>query len=74
MKKAHDWRCQISVDRSDLKIEGYDVSKVDDATMSRLARKMAEEYIENVFWIDLPITADSLGIPRTPDEDDSALP
>jgi hypothetical protein len=75
MNTAHDGHFLItSVHRSDLEEEGYDISNVDDATMLALARKMAEAYIENVFWIDLPIIADSLGIPKMPDEDDSALP
>ena len=54
-----------SVARADLDGEGYDTSKVSDATMMRLAEKMANAYVENGFWIDLEIIADDLGIPRT---------
>ncbi|MGO9685870.1 MAG: hypothetical protein ACLPTZ_25420 [Beijerinckiaceae bacterium] len=52
-----------SVHRADLESLGYDVSDVDDATMIRLAGKMANAYRELVFWIDLPIIADALEIP-----------
>ncbi len=53
-----------SVHRADLEGLGYNVSKVDDGTMTRLASKMADVYCENVFWIDLPIIADHLGIAK----------
>lgn len=56
-----------SVHRDDLRELGYDASRVDDATMTRLAGKLADAYCENVFWIDLPIIADHLGIPRKSD-------
>lgn len=52
------------VHRDDLEGEGYDTSKVDDSTMRRLASKMADAYLEASFWIDLPIIADELGIPK----------
>lgn len=35
-----------------------DVLKIDDADMERLGSKMADAYVENVFWIDLPIVAE----------------
>ena len=53
-----------SIHRSDLEDLGYDISGVDDAAMSRLARQMKDAYLEQGFWIDLPILADHLGIPR----------
>jgi hypothetical protein len=43
---------------------GYDVSNVDDCTMAELASKMADAYLDQAFWIDLPIIADHLGILR----------
>ncbi len=52
------------VHRADLEGLGYDISGVDDATMIRLAGKMANAYCESVFWIDLPIIADALEIPK----------
>ncbi len=59
-----------SVHRSDLEGLGYDVSDADDGTMAQLASKMANAYLEEVFWIDLPIIADHLGIPKKAVEDD----
>jgi hypothetical protein len=53
-----------SVHRTDLEGLGYDTSKVDDATMKELADKMADAYLDSAFWIDLPIIADRLEIPK----------
>jgi hypothetical protein len=54
-----------SVCRDDLEQCGFDASGVDDATMDRLARKMAAAYIKNSYWDDLETIADDvLGIPR----------
>ena len=65
MNKINDGYFSItSVHRSDLDGLGYDISRIDDATMLELAHKMANAYCENVFWIDLPIIADALEIPR----------
>jgi len=52
-----------SVHRTDLEQAGFDASAVDDKTMRRLAEKMADAYCESVFWIDLDVIADALGIP-----------
>ena len=53
-----------SVHRDDLELRGFDTSKVDDFTMERLARKMADAYIENCFWDDLETIADIIGLSR----------
>ena len=53
-----------SVHRGDLEAAGFDAGAVADATMVELAEKMADAYIENTFWIDLDIIAESLGIPK----------
>lgn len=53
-----------SVSREDLEGIGYDTSNVDDDTMEHLASKMADAYCDNGFWIDLPILADHLEIPK----------
>ena len=53
-----------SVHRDDLENAGFDVSKVDDAMMERLASKMADDYCEQLFWDQLPIIAEIMGIPR----------
>jgi hypothetical protein len=54
-----------SVHRDDLEGLGYDISKVDDLLMRRLASNMADGYCEKEFWRDLETCADELGIPRT---------
>jgi hypothetical protein len=53
-----------SLHRDDLEGLGYDTSNVDDGTMQELASKMADAYLDQVFWIDLPIIADELEIPK----------
>lgn len=53
-----------SVSREDLESIDYDASKVDDADMRQLASKMADAYCDSGFWIDLPIIADYLKIPK----------
>ena len=53
-----------SVDRGDLEAAGFDATSVDDSTMLDLARKMADAYVENAFWIDLEIIAEAIGIPK----------
>lgn len=52
------------VARADLEDIGFDVSQVKDHTMTQLASKMADAYCESVFWIDLPILAENLSIPK----------
>jgi hypothetical protein len=41
--------------------------------MERLASKMCDDYVEQLFWVQIGILAESLGIPKLPKiEDDSA--
>jgi hypothetical protein len=54
----------ITILRNDLEELGFDTSRVDNTTMKRLARKMADAYVDNGFWGGLETTADSIGIPR----------
>ena len=54
-----------SVCRPDLELAGFDTSKVDDATMERLASKMADAYCDKSFWMDIEIIAEGLEIPKT---------
>lgn len=58
-----------SVSRGDLEERGFDVSNVSDATMERLARKMADDYCEQLFWESMEIIAESLGIERIEKEE-----
>jgi hypothetical protein len=50
--------------RADLEKAGFDASKVDDATMRKLAFRMATDYCEQLFWSSLEIIADHLKIPK----------
>ena len=62
--------CEVSrVHREDLEYIGYDVKQVDDATMQRLASKLSDSFSE-LFWDNLSIIADGLGIPKKGDDDD----
>jgi hypothetical protein len=54
-----------TVHRNDLRQAGFNADNVDDATMSEVAERMADAYVENCFWIDLKIIADILDIPKT---------
>lgn len=56
-----------SIHRDDLEDVGFDASHIDDATMEDLASKMADDYCGQLFWIQLPIIAEILGIPRKED-------
>jgi hypothetical protein len=53
-----------SVSREDLEGIGYNTKKVEDGTMKQLASKMADAYCDGGYWIDLPIIADHLEIPK----------
>ena len=53
-----------SVCLEDLGGIGFDISNVNDGTMAHLASKMADAYCDNGFWIDLPIIAEALDIPK----------
>lgn len=53
-----------SVSREDLEERGFDTSGVSDAKMERLASKMADDYLEQLFWTSLDILAELQGIPR----------
>ena len=52
------------VSREDLQHLGYDISEVSDATMEYLAKKLGDDYCEQLFWSSLSITADYLEIPK----------
>jgi len=48
-----------SVARADL-LENFrarDIARLDDYSMDYIARKMADSYVENSFWVDLDIVA-----------------
>lgn len=52
--------------RDDLRFKGFDVSNVSDGDMKLLARKMADDYCEQLFWPSMEIIAEvSVKIPKT---------
>lgn len=53
-----------SVSRADLEQKGYDTSKITDKQMEILAKKMADDYCEQMFWSSMDIIAENLGFPK----------
>ena len=53
-----------SVSREDLDAAGFDTTNVDDDTMTELASKMADDYLEQLYWSSLKIIAECLNIPK----------
>ena len=54
-----------SVSREDLESRGFDTTNITDEQMERLAQKMCDGYLEQMFWISLDIIAeDIIGIPK----------
>ena len=54
-----------SVTREDLEMRGFDATNITDEQMERLAQKMCDDYLEQMFWISLDIIAeDIIGIPK----------
>ena len=54
-----------SVTREDLEMRGFDTTNITDEQMERLAKKMCDDYLEQMFWISLDIIAeDIIGIPK----------
>lgn len=62
-KKEKEWFKITSVHRDDLIAIGFDGNAVDDATMERLANKMGDDYVAQLFWDHLEIIAEYLDIP-----------
>lgn len=54
-----------TVSRGDLEDAGFDTSKVTDDQMRDIAENLCNAYLEQCFWIDLPIVAEDLGIPAS---------
>ena len=52
------------VSREDLEEIGFDTSEVSDETMERLARKLGDDYCEQLFWTSLEIMAEYFEIPK----------
>lgn len=55
------------VSRDDLKSKGFDVSNVSDAEMEKLAQKMSDDYLTQLFWESMEILAEAgMKFPRLP--------
>lgn len=55
------------VSRADLEFIGYDTSEVSDEDMKYLAKKLGNDYLDQLFWSSLPIIVDYLEIPKKQD-------
>ena len=49
-----------SVSRSDLECRGFDVSQITDEQMTELAKRMANDYLVQLFWTSLEIIAEDI--------------
>lgn len=58
-----------SVSRDDLESIGFDTSNVSDSTMEYLAKKMANDYLDQLYWFSLEINAEYLEIPKKDSEE-----
>lgn len=59
-----------SVHRDDLQGVGFDVERISDDDMKELARKMAGDYCEQLFWNSMEIIADDImGLPKAKTKD-----
>lgn len=72
MERGKEWFNITSVHRDDLIQAGFDGDAVDDATMERLACKMCDDYVEQLFWIHIGIYAEELSIPKLPTKEDDS--
>ena len=73
MKREQEWFKITSVHRDDLIGMGFDGDAVDDATMERLAGKMCNDYVEQLFYLQLETYAEELGIPKLKDAIDGTI-
>jgi len=59
-----------SISRYDLEIVGFDTRNVEDSTMENLASRLANDYLEQLYWSSLEIIAEYLGIPKKDSEEE----
>ena len=64
MKREQEWFSITSVHRLDLIGLGFDGDAVDDATMEHLAHLMSNDYVEQLFYLQVGKYAEELGIPK----------
>ena len=58
-----------SISRDDLESLGYKTDNITDGEMERLAKKMADDYLEQMYWLSMDILAESLGFEKKEDEE-----
>ncbi|MBR4898446.1 MAG: hypothetical protein IKZ48_06650 [Prevotella sp.] len=71
MERNKEWFKITNVHRDDLIQAGFDGNAVDDATMERLASKMCDDYVTQLFWEHIGVIAEYLGIPKLSEGNDS---
>ena len=49
-----------SVTRQDLEDRGFDTTNITDAQMEELARRMCNDYLEQMFWLSMDIIAEDI--------------
>ena len=49
-----------SVTREDLEDRGFDTTNITDTQMEELARRMCNDYLEQMFWISMDIIAEDI--------------
>ena len=67
MERNKEWFKITSVHRDDLIAAGFDGDAVDDYKMERMVHYMANDYLEQLFWTQISIYAEVLGIPKLGD-------
>lgn len=63
-----------SLARDDLEELGFDASQVSDEDMGQLARQMADDYFEQLYWRSMQKRAETLGIPKRPPQSVDVAP
>ena len=64
MNRRREWFNITRVHRLDLIGLGYDGDAVDDATMEHLAHLMSNDYVEQLFYLQVGKYAEELGVPK----------
>jgi len=55
----------VEISREDLETIGFDTKDVEDETMEKLAKKMSDDYMEQLYWISMKtIASECLKIKR----------
>ncbi len=53
-----------SIHRDDLEARNFDVNKITDSQMEELAKKMSDDYCEQLFWDSMTILAELMEFPK----------